>query len=408
MCVTNNGHASEFFQTNRGIRQGCPISALHFLLVVESLADKIRSSKNIAGIDIDGVTITISQLADDTTLFLKDKMSVVNVFTMLKHFEMSAGLKLNKEKSEIIILGSDTDCNICTVCGVHVVQDPIKVLGIWITKDTDKISDINFKERIEKLSHLLNMWKQRKLTLKGKVTIVNSLALSQIMYVASVLYVPPDVIEEVNKLMLNFLWKKKVHVKHSTVVAPISCGGLRMPDFAYKVKASKVMWIKRLLSNDTLAHLATVFGLPLKFNAMCHFDFNMKFLPGYGSQFYMQILDAWYALRKITCTTADHIRSQCIWYNVNILVNQEPIFIKNLYNKELLLINDILNDEGRFLSLIDLNEKFKCNVNVMTYNSIKDAIPMSWRYKVKGTKTSTDSCMDLKVKIGTLAKDVFD
>ena len=41
LCVCNNGHASSFFPISRGIRQGCPISALLFLLVVESMAEKI-------------------------------------------------------------------------------------------------------------------------------------------------------------------------------------------------------------------------------------------------------------------------------------------------------------------------------------------------------------------------------
>ena len=34
-CVSNNGYLSDYFQLNRGIRQGCPILALLFLLVAE-------------------------------------------------------------------------------------------------------------------------------------------------------------------------------------------------------------------------------------------------------------------------------------------------------------------------------------------------------------------------------------
>ena len=38
-CVANNGYTSSFFKLSRGIRQGCPISALLFLLVVEINVD---------------------------------------------------------------------------------------------------------------------------------------------------------------------------------------------------------------------------------------------------------------------------------------------------------------------------------------------------------------------------------
>ena len=70
-CVINNGYYSEFFQITRGIRQGCPISALLFILVVEIMAIHIRQNPNIHGIKYaQNEEIVISQLADDTTLFL--------------------------------------------------------------------------------------------------------------------------------------------------------------------------------------------------------------------------------------------------------------------------------------------------------------------------------------------------
>ena len=34
--VINNGHSSQFFNLNRGIRQGCPLSAYLFILIVEN------------------------------------------------------------------------------------------------------------------------------------------------------------------------------------------------------------------------------------------------------------------------------------------------------------------------------------------------------------------------------------
>ena len=40
-CAGNNGNYSKYFKLSRSIRQGCPISALLFLLVVEKLADKL-------------------------------------------------------------------------------------------------------------------------------------------------------------------------------------------------------------------------------------------------------------------------------------------------------------------------------------------------------------------------------
>jgi hypothetical protein len=58
-CVTNNGQASQFFKPSRGIKQGCPISANLFVLIVEVLATAIRNNPKILGIAIDGIEYKI-------------------------------------------------------------------------------------------------------------------------------------------------------------------------------------------------------------------------------------------------------------------------------------------------------------------------------------------------------------
>jgi hypothetical protein len=51
----NNGHASTYFHPERGIRQGCPISAYIFIMVAEVLAHAIRTDKGVQGIKINNV-----------------------------------------------------------------------------------------------------------------------------------------------------------------------------------------------------------------------------------------------------------------------------------------------------------------------------------------------------------------
>ena len=41
--VLNNGHTSEFFALERGVRQGCPLSGLQFVIGIEIFADAIRN-----------------------------------------------------------------------------------------------------------------------------------------------------------------------------------------------------------------------------------------------------------------------------------------------------------------------------------------------------------------------------
>ena len=52
VCVKNNGYIFDFFSLNRAVKQGCPISAIRFILVTEILSIKIKQDRNIHGIKI--------------------------------------------------------------------------------------------------------------------------------------------------------------------------------------------------------------------------------------------------------------------------------------------------------------------------------------------------------------------
>ena len=57
----------------RGIRQGCPLSALLFLFVAKNLATKLKTHENIIGIRINDYEIRNIQHADDLTITLQEK-----------------------------------------------------------------------------------------------------------------------------------------------------------------------------------------------------------------------------------------------------------------------------------------------------------------------------------------------
>ena len=84
------------------------------------------------------------------------------------------------DKTEAIWLGKNNRFG--KICNINITSKPIKVLGIWLSKDADEVLNLNFEERIDKLNILLNAWKQRNLTIKGKITILKSKALPLITY----------------------------------------------------------------------------------------------------------------------------------------------------------------------------------------------------------------------------------
>ena len=101
-CIKNNGHLSGTFPITRGIRQGCPVSSLLFILAVEILATKVRNCESLKGYDF-GTNlkrIKLSQYADDATIFLNSKTEMCSAISILTEFGSLAGTKLNVGKCE--------------------------------------------------------------------------------------------------------------------------------------------------------------------------------------------------------------------------------------------------------------------------------------------------------------------
>ena len=98
-CVINNGYATWFFELERGVRQGCPLSGV---LILEN---SIRNDKLITGINFKGREYKLSQYADDTSCLVRDEKSVKQLFEKLEAFIGCCRLKLNRSKTKALWLG---------------------------------------------------------------------------------------------------------------------------------------------------------------------------------------------------------------------------------------------------------------------------------------------------------------
>ena len=79
-AVNVNGHISDFFALSRGVRQGCPLSLLLYVLVTEVLACNIRANSNVPGLSLSGLQSLLpclSQYADDTSVIATSNQATV-------------------------------------------------------------------------------------------------------------------------------------------------------------------------------------------------------------------------------------------------------------------------------------------------------------------------------------------
>ena len=382
-AVTNNGHASEFFTITRGIRQGCPISALLFILVAEVMSINIRNSKNIKGFVLGDVEIKITQYADDTSLFLSDIDSLRNVIKLLDNFSTCSGLKLNKEKTEAIQLGIMSHEKSKSNLGIKWIDQPTKVLGVWICRDPGLITEKNVLEKIQKIKSVLNMYKARNITIKGKITILKSLVIPLLLYIASVIIIPEHNLNEIKKMFFDFIWPSgKHHVKQNVLIQNIEEGGLQMPDVFSICKSVKITWLKRLYDHECLLNkvVSCISGIDIKMYISCKIPAElMKNIP----KFYRQVFEYWNEIHNVEPSTANDIYNEVIWNNMFIQIEGKPVWYKNWHDKGIVKIAHLYDENGKLNSLDDLHQQFGIKKDHMMYNSVISAIPRQWKAKLK-------------------------
>ena len=177
-AVMNGGFLTTYFSISRGVRQGCPLSPLLFILATDLLAAKIRQDSNCKGISLpDGQKVKISQSADDTTIITENVESLKSHLQILDRFGNASGLKLNKKKTKAMWMGSMKDSRL-KVLDFKTTKEPIKVLGINLSYNSNKCVEENFFVKIKKMKTKLNLWLSRDLTIYGKSLLAKALGIS--------------------------------------------------------------------------------------------------------------------------------------------------------------------------------------------------------------------------------------
>ena len=389
--VVNNGNTCGFFKLHRGIRQGCPISPYLFIIAVELLANAIRKDNNIRGIWVDDVEFKISQLADDTTIFVSDFESVGNVLKLVDKFHQLSGLKLNLDKTVAKGIGSLQHYECHDKYSISWTDGPLCTLGITISNDPEVILNENFLPRLKVFDNILTIWHRRGLSLKGKVTILRALALPRLLYPMSVLPIPNKIVKIVDSMIFDFIWSlRKPKIKRDVVIQNIVHGGIKVPDFATMVEANRTSWIQ-WLCNDSNAKWKSILRSVIK--PMSLKDFTESHLDDDSVNsvqipFYEQIYNVWNNSRQNPNSKLQYLE-QIIWKNKHVQLSTGPkkkkkksVMWNELYSSGIVKIKDLISRDGQF---IDLN--LHCKSHHIKYNfiqtlSIRKAIPPSWMAEI--------------------------
>ena len=131
-------------------------------------------------------------------------------------------------------------------------KDKVYALGVWFSTLEDTPANVNFSEKIDRFQSILNSWSARRLTLLGKITVIKSLAVSQIVYLLSSLPSHQKVVHEINSILYDFLWDSKGDkIKRTEIINDYdNKGGLKMIDIQSFHASLKTKWVQSYLNTE--------------------------------------------------------------------------------------------------------------------------------------------------------------
>jgi len=256
ISISINGVQAGYFNCNRGVRQGDPLSPLLFCIAEEVL------SRGIAKLVEEGKVETIAAsrsyhipshcfYADDLMVFCKGKISCLQALKELfTRYANCSGQIINLSKSSIHAGGvSNVRLNhMVQLIGFEIGTLPFTYLGVQIFRGKPK--RIYFQPIADKIKIRLASWKASLLSMAGRVQLVKSVIQSMVIHTMTVYSWPISILRDIEKLIKKFIWsgdidkRKLVTVAWKKVCVDLDEGGLGLRSLICLNQATnmKICW----------------------------------------------------------------------------------------------------------------------------------------------------------------------
>ena len=182
-ALVRTGHGTtDWFQIGKGVCQGYILSPCLFNLYAEYIMRKAGLDEAQARIKIAGRNINNLRCADDTTLMAESEEELKSLLMKVKEKIEKVGLKLNIQKTKIMVSGPITSWEIDGET-IETVADFI-LGGSKITADGDCSHEIKRRLLLGRkvMTNLDSILKNRDIALPTKVCLVKALVFPVVMY----------------------------------------------------------------------------------------------------------------------------------------------------------------------------------------------------------------------------------
>ncbi|MCH88010.1 LINE-1 reverse transcriptase like [Trifolium medium] len=205
-----------------------------------------------------GLSISHLQYADDT-IFIGEAC-VENLWSMkaiLRWFELISGLKVNFSKSNIFGVNIHNSFLEGAAYFLHCKVSSLPFTYLGLPVGANPRSESTWKPVLKAIESRLQSWKNKYVSLGGRVVLINSVLESIPIFFLSFLKMPTGVRKAIIRLQRNFLWgtsasggSKILWVSWGDVCRSKKDGGLGVKDLKLFNLSLLAKWRWRLLTED--------------------------------------------------------------------------------------------------------------------------------------------------------------
>jgi len=271
-CITTvsfsvliNGAASPFFHAERGLRQGCPLSPLLFLLVAEGLSRAILEAKaqgHFKGIQVaPDLYITHLLFVDDILIFCSGIRGESRILRdILDLFSKATGMDINVGKSSLMT-HKLSQREVADIIGlfpftISGMDEGIKYLGFYLK--ANKYQSRDWSWLIGKVEKRLKGWSHKWLSRAGRLVLVKSVLEAIPVYWMLLSWIPRGTLEKIRRLCFRYLWSGKNEnqitpwVGWKKIAIPKGLGGWGLKNIFLFAQALAAKGGWRMLKTDSL------------------------------------------------------------------------------------------------------------------------------------------------------------
>lgn len=216
--LTINGETTKEFKINKGTRQGCPLSPLLFIFILEVLLQNIRRNEDLIGLKLKKYSYKFLAFADDIMFVMNRRNETIpRLFQEMQEFGDLVGLNINKNKTKIMCknLTVNKQKKLEEVTGCE-ITNKMKYLGIMLTTKNLDLFKNNYKRIWEEIKKDMKRWDNLKLLLLGKIATIKRNILPRFMFLFQTLPIikKESILNEWQKKINKYVWAgKKPRIK---------------------------------------------------------------------------------------------------------------------------------------------------------------------------------------------------